>query len=754
MPPSTASAKNSPTTALVGPEMDAKDMDDIHTHTSESVCSSSGTETETTTTNSLHVATLHASLATTPTLAAATALSHCSRSPTSPMPCGLPADSLSAIAAATATNSKTIQATRTASAAAAASASLASSPTRPPPSPSTAVEKRRTPAPPPPIDFCGSLRHPAQHMSSVVAPLPASLRESTRSDSVRCPASDAGLLSPLSTQPAASLAASPTGAAVVMTPSVLHPYSEPFHPQERSISGSAARIGLSAGAGVEGALSLRPPLSPSSTPHHDYVSSSVDYIAMDRHVSSAAGGNGGDDLLLFGGATRGGGGANGLPRLINSPGQGGAAYGGGNGLSYDPHWQDTGAGAYGYSHFFTQLPSAMEAVEGDSLRDGFYPYVPRSSNGGGGNGSGGSMTQPRSVSGVHDGANSNSLQPSMPLVGLDCPSGGAAAAPWSSSSPSQPMAVDLRLPTYADPQLSYFHDPPPPLRPAPMPDYDYHESTDPYDDGGFREQEMQFRAYVPQDVQCVEHLEDLNYVCHAILEEAAARERQYQRRCRARQYLAEDTFEEDELEGKMVIALDLEGRSLGRSGSICIITLATYSTVYIIDMVLLGAQALGEGSSLKAVLESDTITKLMFDCRADCDALFFLYQVRLRSVCDLQVSSCFALFPLARHLPGMKDVFRALGLFADEDTDIKDAGRHLFNPESGGSFDRWEERPLTALLLQYCAVDVKYFFLAKIMLWDHIDEGYCLGEARLASVCAGNFVGCSKGNSLRDFEVR
>ncbi|GET91528.1 hypothetical protein, unknown function [Leishmania tarentolae] len=266
---------------------------------------------------------------------------------------------------------------------------------------------------------------------------------------------------------------------------------------------------------------------------------------------------------------------------------------------------------------------------------------------------------------------------------------------------------------------------------------------------------VHFRDCVPQEVECIERVDHLDHVCCEILRESEMLLMQREQRRRECLYTVDDNnVVKDHWGDTLTIALDLEGRSLGRMGSICIITLATYSTVYIIDMVMLGAEALQAGSPLKRVLESRYIMKLMFDCRADCDALFFLYGVRLQSVCDLQISSCFALFPTSPSLPGMKSVFLSLGLFTDEDTGIKNAGRYLFNPSCGGSFDRWEERPLTDVLLHYCTVDVKYFFAAQLMLWDHVDQGCRLGEARLASVCSGNFRGWSQSNSLRDFDAR
>ncbi|KAG5470592.1 hypothetical protein LSCM1_01837 [Leishmania martiniquensis] len=288
-------------------------------------------------------------------------------------------------------------------------------------------------------------------------------------------------------------------------------------------------------------------------------------------------------------------------------------------------------------------------------------------------------------------------------------------------------------------------------------EYEYGDWRPPGGDGAPKYSDnsgMHYCEGVPQEVQCIERLDHLHHICRGLLFESGAlgmrREEQQREGVSS---CGDDNAEEAHWSRKLTIALDLEGRSLGRKGSICIITLATYTNVYIIDLVLLGAEALRAGSALKSVLESRHIMKLMFDCRADCDALFFLYGVRLQCVCDLQIASCFALFPTARRLPGMKSVFLTLGLFAEEDTAVKNAGRRLFNPCCGGSFDWWEERPLKSLLVQYCAVDVKYFFLAQRMLWCHIEQGCRLGEARLASVCKGNFLGGSTVNSFRDFDI-
>jgi exonuclease 3'-5' domain-containing protein 1 len=814
MPPFIASAKNSPAAAVaVATTAELKDVDDVNTHTSENVCSSSGTDTDTAvTTNSPHPATqppclaAHAAMLTETLNHTALLLSDCTRSPTSPMPCDYPDDFAMAANAAGSSTAATaisvkpaapVTVTTTTTTLLGCTASSPESSSRHITLTPNNSSVKRTPAPPPPIDFCDPVKH------SLNTFMPSQPSEKYRGISMMATVGDSATLSPVSAgsdmlfaggagvplagvSPISAVAEALSGVsnsnpAVAVKPlvsvSASHGSSGPFHPLERSLvgissanstnsvsgtnvasgvglavvsAGSGCSIGLEAGASP-GAL-RNAAASSLSTPHHGYAPSS-DYQPMEHHtLPCSIGFAQGEDLHGSGSAANGGGGGvapvSSVPRLAHSfarhtPGFANTSTRSGN--AYDMHWQETGTKSCYFSHFTHPLLTSIESSSGGGpLAEGGYGYTPRINGGRGAARSGGVM--------AHDGIGHSQDRNRTSSIGSG--SGG----PWTSSSFSVVgcgSGDHEGLPTYSEPHSLFFGEgPPPPVRMGINPsDHDYSDGGNVYDDAAFNENEMRFGSYVPQDVQCVEQLEDLDYICHGLLAEAAAMQRQYQRRCRERQYRAEDPFDEEELDSKLVVALDLEGRSLGRAGSICIITLATYSTVYIIDMVLLGAQALGDTSALKAVLESTSITKLMFDCRADCDALFFLYHVRLRNVCDLQISSCYALFPMARHLPGMKDVFRVLGLFADEDTDIKEAGRHLFNPESGGSFDRWEERPLPDILLQYCAVDVKYFFLAKLMLWDHLDEGFCLGEARLASVCAGNFVGCSKGNSLRDFEI-
>lgn len=239
-------------------------------------------------------------------------------------------------------------------------------------------------------------------------------------------------------------------------------------------------------------------------------------------------------------------------------------------------------------------------------------------------------------------------------------------------------------------------------------------------DGPFSDNEVG----APEKIQTIETLEDLEELCTMLL------------------------YSGDDLS---VIALDLEGRDLGRNGTLCIITLATVNCVYLIDLISLGDAVLcSPDCRLRDVLESPSILKLMFDCRGDCEALFFVYHIRLAHVCDLQVASCCAHYRSAKHLPSMKTVLTRLGLLSEAEKDIKEGGRNFFSPEMGGSFDAWEERPLHPLLLQYCAVDVRHFFRAYHVLEEHVRFAIRISEERIDRVCAGHV---SAKMAVRDFEI-
>ena len=89
--------------------------------------------------------------------------------------------------------------------------------------------------------------------------------------------------------------------------------------------------------------------------------------------------------------------------------------------------------------------------------------------------------------------------------------------------------------------------------------------------------------------------------------------------------------------------LGLEGIRVVRHGSISIISLYVAPTkkIYLIDIHRLGGTAFSitnsNAASLKTILESSTIPKVIFDIRNDSDALFSHYQISVDGIKDLQL---------------------------------------------------------------------------------------------------------------------
>ena len=157
------------------------------------------------------------------------------------------------------------------------------------------------------------------------------------------------------------------------------------------------------------------------------------------------------------------------------------------------------------------------------------------------------------------------------------------------------------------------------------------------------------------------------------------------------------------------IAVDFEGVKLGRHGELCLVQvgLAT-GKVIIFDVVSIGAGAFTRGG-LKSVLEGD-VCKLIFDCRADADALFHLHGVKLSSALDLQILFCIK----RDREEGRRDRYvKGLSFAIDHCLELPAAqraasrhlkmlGRQMFQDNS----EIWKVRPLKDVLIQYAAADV------------------------------------------------
>ena len=95
----------------------------------------------------------------------------------------------------------------------------------------------------------------------------------------------------------------------------------------------------------------------------------------------------------------------------------------------------------------------------------------------------------------------------------------------------------------------------------------------------------------------------------------------------------------DQIKQFKVIALDLEGRNLGKAGDIGLLQIALENgSTFMFDLA--GMEKIS--SSLKEILETESIKKIMFDCRQDSSALFYKLDTKLDGVADLQLKEILA----------------------------------------------------------------------------------------------------------------
>lgn len=165
--------------------------------------------------------------------------------------------------------------------------------------------------------------------------------------------------------------------------------------------------------------------------------------------------------------------------------------------------------------------------------------------------------------------------------------------------------------------------------------------------------------------------------------------------------------------------IDLEGVHLSRTGPIAILQIYVLPMKhsYLIDVFKLQEFAFitpgGHGTTLKHVLEDQETPKVFFDVRNDSAALFAQYRIDLKGVHDLQVME------FARR-PGRRGKFvSGLAKSIEKDAnlgyldrkrflDTKEAGKNLFAPEKGGSYEVFLARPISPEILNYCVQDVHY----------------------------------------------
>lgn len=180
--------------------------------------------------------------------------------------------------------------------------------------------------------------------------------------------------------------------------------------------------------------------------------------------------------------------------------------------------------------------------------------------------------------------------------------------------------------------------------------------------------------------------------------------------------------------------IDLEGVNLCREGSLSIINLLIDTgnltgRVYLIDVHTLGAQAFetagAKQKTLKDILQDEKIPKVFFDVRNDSDALFAHFGVALQGVEDVQLMESATRKTTAsrKFLSGLaKCVEKNVSMFFDGSglaswKLAKEKGERLFKAEHGGSYDVFNQRPVTEDIISYCVGDVQYLPELRDRFW-------------------------------------
>jgi exonuclease 3'-5' domain-containing protein 1 len=163
--------------------------------------------------------------------------------------------------------------------------------------------------------------------------------------------------------------------------------------------------------------------------------------------------------------------------------------------------------------------------------------------------------------------------------------------------------------------------------------------------------------------------------------------------------------------------IDLEGMNLSRHGSISImqIFLLPKNEIYLVDIHTLGSSAFStlsaSGTTLKSILEDETIQKAFFDVRNDSDALYSHFGIHLAGIQDIQLLELATRSGSRRFINGLARCIERDAVLSGSEArtwrDIKEKGRGLFAPERGGSYEVFNARPLSEEIILYCAQDVR-----------------------------------------------
>jgi len=168
-----------------------------------------------------------------------------------------------------------------------------------------------------------------------------------------------------------------------------------------------------------------------------------------------------------------------------------------------------------------------------------------------------------------------------------------------------------------------------------------------------------------------------------------------------------------------IISLDLEGVHLSKHGPISLLHMYDGKATFIFDVLQLKDFLFKEDSFIRVLLTSTVVTKVMFDCRKDCEALYHQFGVKLDNVIDVQMAEIMYRYKLIKEVPkyfiGLTSAVEQYNILKGTESfeiysGVRTTAIGKYSPVRGGRMEIWGDRPLDMDLLLYCAEDIKSIY--------------------------------------------
>lgn len=173
-------------------------------------------------------------------------------------------------------------------------------------------------------------------------------------------------------------------------------------------------------------------------------------------------------------------------------------------------------------------------------------------------------------------------------------------------------------------------------------------------------------------------------------------------------------------------AVDFEGKASSsgwnRYGELCLMQITISDQpmhTFVLDIHKLGKRAFTlqapGGTSIKGVLEDERVRKVWWDCRSDIDVLWNHFEIFPKGIFDLQLGevACRRSCGIeVRFVLGLqKALMQSPSLEPEQKSfaeTIDQLGKNLYEPNYGGNYDVFQNRPLNPIILIYAAHDTRY----------------------------------------------